>query len=296
MTLPEPAGSERHLMPSPAIALSVLRAAPPAAATAPPALLLHGVPQTSYMWRDLIPEMATDRLVLAPDLQGLGASTPGDSYALRSLVAQMADLVEAEASGPVDVCGHDWGGVIALGLGALRPDLIRRLVVLNAPYRSIDLLHAFHIPLLALPVLPEAAFSVSGPALVRRMLAYGWRSAAPLDPAVVAHYVEAYTDPGRTRAMLSYYRANVRRTFGWQLRRLWPGGRGVARPARSLAERQLVVWGARDPVLPLAVGETVVRDLGRGTVFVTVPEAGHYVLEEAPGVVVPAIVGFLRAP
>lgn len=294
MTLPDPAGAERRLVQTVGGALSVLRADPPGAPAGPPVLLLHGVPETAYMWRDLIAELATDRTVIAPDLPGLGASPPRRSYSLRSLVAQAAGLIAAEAAGPVDVCGHDWGGVIGLGLAALRPDLVRRLVVLNAPYRSIDLLHAFHIPLLAMPVLPEAAFSVAGPALVQRMLGYGWRAPERMDPAVAGHYVAAYTDPGRARAMLGYYRANVRRTFGWQLRGMLPGGRRVAHPARRRMQRQLVVWGAKDPVLPLSIGESVVRDLGPGTVFVTVPGAGHFVLEEAPGVVVPAIVGFLR--
>ena len=39
-----------------------------------PALLLHGVPQTAQMWRELFPELARDRVVLAPDLKGLGGS------------------------------------------------------------------------------------------------------------------------------------------------------------------------------------------------------------------------------
>ena len=207
----------------------------------------------------------------------------------------MAALVRHEVDGPVDVVGHDWGGTLALALAGARPDLVRRLVIVNAPYRHLNLLRAFHVPLFALPLLPEAAFALGRRSLPAAMLRAGWKSPAPLEPAVLRHYVEAYADPARVRAMLAYYRANSRR----QLWSLWPGtvrggGAGSGGLPQVRAERHLVLWGARDPVLPLSVGESVVRDLGAGTTFVTVPGAGHFVVEEAPGVAVPAIAGFLR--
>jgi pimeloyl-ACP methyl ester carboxylesterase len=57
-----------------------------------------------------------------------------------------------------------------------------------------------------------------------------------------------------------------------------------------------VIWGAADPVLPVAVGESVVRDLGANCSMVTLPGIGHFAVEEAPAVVVPTIAEFLRVP
>jgi hypothetical protein len=65
------------------------------------------------------------------------------------------------------------------------------------------------------------------------------------------------------------------------------------------AEKMLVLWGALDPVLPISTGESVVRDLGPDCVMVTVPGAGHFVVEEAPEVVAEVLLDFLaddRAP
>jgi pimeloyl-ACP methyl ester carboxylesterase len=120
------------------------------------------------------------------------------------------------------------------------------------------------------------------------MLGYPWKSSVQLDPEARAEYVAAYSDPVRVRAMLGYYR-------------------GVARPrARAAiglgpqptypavhAEKMLVLWGAADPVLPVRTGEGIVKDLGPECAMVTVPGAGHYVVEEAPDVVLATLRDFL---
>jgi len=265
-----------------------------------PALLLHGVPQTAVMWRALVPELARTRLVLAPDLKGLGGSEVRGPYDVPTLTRELAALVEHEVEGPVDLVGHDWGGVLALSLAGTRPELVRRLVVLNAPYRSVSVLHAPHLPAFALPVLPEVAFRLGGRGLVRRMIAAGWKSSTVLEPEVLEHYCDAYTDQARVRAMLGYYRAAVRpRVRAGVVRAarkvgVGSGGyRTAAPPPPVSADEHLVVWGAADPVLPVSVGESVVRDLGARTAMVTLPGVGHFVLEEAPELVVPVVTEFL---
>lgn len=266
---------------------------PPAGAV--PVLLLHGVPETAVCFRFLLPELAKDRTVLAPDLKGLGASEVVGPYDVPTLVRELAALVLHEIDAPVDVVGHDWGGALAIALARARPDLVRRLVVVNGPYRHIDLLRAWHIPFFSLPVLPEAAFRAGGRRLVAAMLRACWRADRPLDPVVRTHYERVYTEPERVAAMLSYYRANTRRRLGALLAGMVGGGRAT-RPAAGAprAEPSLVVWGAADPVLPVPVGEAVVRDLGAETTLVTLPRVGHFPLEEAPDDAVPLIARFLR--
>ncbi len=265
-------------------------------AGAPAALLLHGVPQTGAMWRGLLPELANDRLVVAPDLKGLGASEVVGPYDTATLVRELAALVLHEVDGRVDVVGHDWGGYLAIALAAERPDLVRRLVVVSAPYRRIGLLHAWHLPLFALPMLPEVAFALGGRELVRRMLRYCWRAPGELDREVLEHYATAYADPARVQAMLAYYRAALRGRLAAAIGQRQPGpSPAQPTPARPSPERALVLWGALDPVLPLAIGESVMRDLGPGAQFVTLPGVGHLPLEEAPHVAVPVIADFLRA-
>ncbi len=253
-----------------------------------PVLLLHGVPETSSVWRDVMPVLATGRRVLAPDLPGLGGSTYSGAYDVSSLVTQLAALIESEVSGPVDVVGHDWGGSLALALAGARPDLVGRLCVANAPFREVPLLRAVHIPFFALPFAPELLFRLGGRRVVDLMLSVAWKATTQLDAERRSEYEAAYSDPEKVSAMLGYYRAAARPKVMAALRRSAPEGQ-----PRVQAEKMLVLWGALDPVLPLGVGESVVRDLGPACEMVTVPGAGHYVIEEAPDVVATVLRDFL---
>lgn len=263
------------------------------AAAGPPVLLLHGVPETSSTWDDLAPRLAAaGRLVIAPDLPGLGGSAYTGPFDVASVVAQLAALLRAETDGPVDVVGHDWGGSLALALAGTHPSLVRRLGVLNAPYREVPLHRAPHIPFFALPVVPELLFRLGGRRVVDAMYAAAWKAECPLNPERLAEYHAAYTDPAKVRAMLGYYREAARP----RLQALLPGQSAPAGPPRVTAERTLVLWGSADPVLPVSVAEGIARDLGPDCVVVTVPGAGHWVHEEAPEVAASTLLDFLGDP
>jgi pimeloyl-ACP methyl ester carboxylesterase len=254
-----------------------------------PVLLLHGVPETSSVWRDVAPKLASGRRVLAPDLPGLGGSSYAGPFDVPALVTQLAALIEAEAPGAVDVVGHDWVGSLALGLAGHRPDLVRRLCVANAPFRQVPLHRMPHVPLFTLPAVPELIFRLGGRRVVDTMLSLAWKASTPLDDERRAEYEAAYSDPEKVSAMLGYYRATARPRLKALLTRDTPAG-----TPRVAVEKSLVLWGALDPVLPIGTGESVVRDLGADCVMVTVPGAGHFVIEEATAVVVDVLLDFLR--
>jgi len=258
-----------------------------------PVLLLHGVPETSSVWRDVAPALAADgRRVLAPDLPGLGGSSYTGPFDMASVAAQVLALVDAELPGRrVDLVGHDWGGSVALALAAAHPDRVRRLVVANTVLHKVNPLRAAHIPFFALPGAPELVFRLGGRRVVETMISGAWRSSEELDPATKAEYVSAYTDPERVKAMLGYYRAANRPKLAAAV-----GLRTPQHGRRRIdVERSLVVWGADDWVLPIGVGESIVRDLGPTCSMVTVPGAGHYVVEEAPEVFLRVVQDFLAA-
>jgi pimeloyl-ACP methyl ester carboxylesterase len=260
-----------------------------------PVLLLHGVPQTARTWEPLIALLAKDRVCVAPDLKGLGESEAKEPYDIPTLAAELAALVLHEVDGQVDVVGHDWGGSLALALAGARPDLVRRLVVVAAPYREIDPLRAWYMGVAALPLLPDVAFRLAADKLIRQTFATCWK--APGQSPLLDEYVAAYVPPERWGAMLAYYRAAVRP----RLAKAASGLLGGTAPKHTglpkvKVERSLVVWGTDDPPMPLHVGEAVVRDLGENATMLTVPGVGHWPHEEAPDVVLPAIAEFLRAP
>ena len=252
-------------------------------------MLLHGVPETALMWQALFAELARDRTVLAPDLKGMGASEVKPPYDVPTLVDELAALIRRQVDEPIDLVGHDWGGALAIAIARFEPGLVRRLVIVNAPYRKVNYVRAAHIPFFALPVVPELLFRVGGTRLLRAMLhGAGRRKDRPLDEETAMAYAQPYRDMTRVRAMLGYYRWVARRRLSGRVRHgLLDGDVG--------AQSVLVVWGARDSVLPLSVGDAVVRDVGVPVQYVTLPDAGHWPVEEEEEIAVPTIARFIRS-
>jgi pimeloyl-ACP methyl ester carboxylesterase len=101
------------------------------AASPVPALLLHGLDETSQTWREFASRLPRSLRMLAADLPGFGGSEARGSYTLSAVAATMAAVALEEVDGPVDVVGHGWGATIAIALAAARPELVRRLVVIG---------------------------------------------------------------------------------------------------------------------------------------------------------------------
>jgi pimeloyl-ACP methyl ester carboxylesterase len=104
--------------------------------TGDPVLLLHGFPQTSHCWRDVVPHLARYR-VLAPDQRGYsaGARPPDvEDYRLPRLVEDALGLLDALDVDRAHVVGHDWGAAVAWQLGARHPHRVRTLTSVSVPH------------------------------------------------------------------------------------------------------------------------------------------------------------------
>ena len=103
----------------------------------PRVLFLHGFPEAAFVWDELSASLAPEVACLAPQLRGYaGSSTPAEvaDYRARHLVADVAAVIEQQGA-PIElVVAHDWGGALAWPLAAQRPQLLRRLLILNSPH------------------------------------------------------------------------------------------------------------------------------------------------------------------
>ncbi|WP_222597108.1 alpha/beta fold hydrolase [Chitinophaga pinensis] len=94
-------------------------------------LLLHGWPQTSYVWRKVIPLLAKHNRVIAVDLPGLGNSSPVSAYDTKSVAALISRL-SAMHIGKVHLVSHDVGSWVAVSFALNHEAQLNTLTVIDA--------------------------------------------------------------------------------------------------------------------------------------------------------------------
>jgi len=154
--------------------------------TGPLVLLLHGFPELSESWREVLPVLgAAGFHAVAPDLRGYGGTDrPASGYDMDTLARDIQQLAHHLQPGrPAHLVGHDWGGAIAYHVAAHHPDSVDRLAVVNCPPPSVmarriwwppQLVRSWYMFFFQLPLLPERLLSSNGgarvPQLIRRAM------------------------------------------------------------------------------------------------------------------------------
>jgi len=245
-------------------------------------VMLHGFPDCWLTWREQMPALARSHRVAAMDLRGFNLSDrpPGDEpYEMRVLVEDVAAVIRANGAASAVVIGHDWGGAIAWSFAMAHPEMTEKLVVLNLPHpRGIARELARN---------PDQQRNSAYARSFQQPGAHTNLTAAALaswvkDPLARPRYLEAL---GRSdfRAMLAYYRVNYPRE----------PYREDASPVVKVRCPVLLIHGLKDQALlhPALNGtwEWVSQDL----TLVTIPEADHWVQQDASGLVTRSIVAWL---
>ena len=104
-------------------------------------VFLHGFPQFWYMWRDQLLEFSKDYLAVAPDMRGYNTSSKPEEieqYQPQHMVEDLRALVEDHFGRKKFILvGHDWGGVVAYPFASTHPDLVEKLIIINAPHPNV---------------------------------------------------------------------------------------------------------------------------------------------------------------
>ena len=237
----------------------------------PPVILVHGLNGAATNWTELAPLLGRRRRVLVPDLPGHGRSEPLPGlHDLGALAAAVGAIAERERMLPAPVVGHSMGGAVALRIAADRPADVDALVLIESAGITSTTRRAEIALALAGVFTPARKASRFRHAIARRrrlrqaVLGYwGAVDARGLTPAAVLGFLEgAALSTDYASAAGALVRADPR----LELDR-------VRCPA-------LVVWGARDRVVPLADGFEFARRL-RAPIR-TIPAAGHLLIGERP--------------
>lgn len=102
-----------------------------------PLVLLHGFPEFWYAWKDIILLLKEDFKLIVPDLRGYNLSDKPlgvENYKMDILIRDIRRLSQKLNLIQFILCGHDWGGVIAWAFAEKYPDLLKQLIILNAPH------------------------------------------------------------------------------------------------------------------------------------------------------------------
>jgi pimeloyl-ACP methyl ester carboxylesterase len=254
----------------------------------PAVLLLHGYAQTSHMWEPLMRQLMAQHTVIAPDLRGAGGSEkPPSGYDKKTMAQDMHTLMQSLGHSRAVVVGHDIGLMVAYAYAAQFPQDTERVVLMDAFLPGIG--NTSDVFLLR----DKWHFNFYGEtplALVkgreRIYLEHFWNDFAAdarhsVPEADRRLYAAAYAQPNGMRATFEYFR-----NFDQD-------GRDFAAFSQNKLTMPFLVLGGEKASGTFLIEQA--RLVARDVQGVLVPGAGHWLMEEAPQAVIPAIVAFVDA-
>lgn len=256
------------------------REAPPAEAGGKtPVLCIHGWPQSSYLWRHLLPSLAADgRRAVAPDLAGFGDSPPDPPGTVeRQLEALERFHLEMEL-GPVVLVVHDTGGIIGLRWACDHPESVAGLVITNTGFFPDHDWTEVAITMRT-PGQGEALLDSLSREAFTKLLA---EAATGFDDAAFDEYWKAFTTPEGRRGMLELYRSFKPEQLA-----------GYEEKLAALGVPTLVLFGRQDQFIPDDYSHRFARQIPDSR-LVLLDGVGHFLFEDAPERCAEEVLAFLR--
>ena len=254
----------------------------------PAVLLLHGYGETGDMWAALAKELAPDHLVIAPDLRGMGLSShPAGGYDKWTQAGDIRAVLDKLGIDRADIVGHDIGTMVAYAYAARYPDKTSRLVVMDSPVPGIPPWNQ----IVRLPALwhfnfggPDAERLVAG--RERTYLDRFWNEFAgdpsKIDEATRRHYAAIYARPGAMHSAFAQFLAIDQKDEADNLKAMETK---LTMPVLAIGAEK--AFGANVAI--------VMRNAATNVQEVIVPNAGHWLMEEAPAATIAAVQNFLAA-
>lgn len=258
---------------------------------APTILLLHGFPSSSHMFRDLMPLLADDFHLIAPDYPGFGYSSAPPVTEFSYTFDGLADVIERFVQGleldSFSLYMQDYGGPVGFRLAARHPEWVEALIIQNAnAYEEgfTDISRNLLEPLNRTGATEQPVLDLSKSEGTKFQYQHGARDPNGMNPDAWTHDQYGLDRPGNKLIQLDLqanYHTNPAQYDRWHayLREHQP-------PA-------LVVWGEGDPIFGVEGAHAYKRDLK--DIEVHLLNTGHFALEEDAAVIAKHIQRFLKA-
>lgn len=233
----------------------------------PAVVLVHGYPESSYMWRDVLPVLASKGWrALAPDLAGYGDSEPDPPGTWERHVEALDRFVGELDPGPVALVTHDWGVLIGLRWACDRPGATSALAISDGGFfpdrRWHDLANVMRTPGEGERLLAAYTRERFGEALT------GFSSGMTED--AIDEYWKGFADEQRRLGHLELYRSG-------DFDKLVPYEGCLAR----LGLPTVIIWGAQDRFASVKMADRFHNEIADSELAVF-EDAGHFVWEDEP--------------
>ncbi|MFZ5824123.1 MAG: alpha/beta fold hydrolase [Bacillota bacterium] len=238
-----------------------------AGAIGTPVVLIHGIPTHSFLWHGVIPLLAEQHQVIAPDLRGYGASPGGpvEELTLPRQAEQILALLDSLGIAQAHFVGHDLGGGIAQILAVDHPERVLSVAITDGVCFS-----NWPLPVVVAMRYPSAPEFEPGPAVVQEMLRRGVHNQDLLTPEIMQAFLQPVLSPeGPSRLQLAAMALEHHQT---------------ERLADRLGEIQApmtVLWGQFDRFLPAYWGWRLHQAVGHSA-FHLLPACGHFTMLDNP--------------
>ncbi|WP_072687685.1 alpha/beta fold hydrolase [Rhodococcus marinonascens] len=249
----------------------------------PALLLIHGIGDNSSTWTEIIPHLAENYTVIAPDLLGHGCSDkPRADYSIAAYANAMRDLLSAVGIDRVTVVGHSLGGGVAMQFAYQFPQMVDRLVLVAAGGVTTDV-HPL-LRLASIPVLNEALKLLRIPGAIPTVRFMG--NALSRLNGIRLHSGKILHDtPDLVRVLSELYDPAAHAAFLRTLRAVvdWRG-QVVTMLDRSYLVENIpvqIIWGDRDTVIPVSHAHLAHAAIS-GSHLEVFRGAGHFPFRDDP--------------
>jgi pimeloyl-ACP methyl ester carboxylesterase len=252
----------------------------------PAVVLLHGYGETGDMWAPLAAQLERGRLVIAPDLRGIGLSSPPPGgYDKKTQGEDVAKVLDALKIGKVDLVTHDIGNMVGYAFAAAHRDRVKKFVIIDAPLPGVgpwdDIVrsHAlWHFSFYG----PDAERLVQGRERIYLDRFWNEFSADPkkFGEASREHYAALYARPGAMHAGFEQFKAFDQDAID-----------NKAFVAAGKLTMPVLAVGGEKSFGPMMA--TVMRAAATDVTEAIVPNSGHWVMEENPLATIKLITDFL---
>ena len=268
-------------------------------------MFVHGFPEFWFAWEKQLKEFAKDYQAVAPDMRGYNLSSKPsnvEEYHVKDLIEDLKALAKYLGHEKMIMVAHDWGGAVAWSVAIRHPELLEKLIVVNAPHPAVfarELLNnpdqqtASQYMLLLRSAKAERVLSENNyTRLADVLIQFGSKWAMSEEKRF--KYIDAWSQPGALTGSLNYYRASP----------LYPPTSNedekqisaiLNLPKEMLAVKvpTLVIWGEQDQAL-LTGNLEGLEDYVEDLTVKKIPDGTHWVIHEQSELVNALIRDFIK--